>query len=204
MVPYYHSSIGLVVYWLGCWWVQVSAITLLGNNLRLVVCAHMPLSASNIIWYWSKGSDAPFVEGIQWFGIALSMHQSSLFICGFTLQPAVQHVVQRVVMFMNLWTIYKSNILNSYSQLYNQLDELCKWARPSTTFMTSLHHSKAAVWTVDSVACLIERIFKTFSSANCNRLYECLHDTDGCICNYNLTTSLTIDNPILNFWWQCL
>jgi len=50
------------------------------------------------------------------------------------------------------------------SRLYNRLGELCKWAQPSGAWAVQpdaydvirLTRSKAAVWTVDDVARLIE------------------------------------------------
>jgi len=38
--------------------VQILLDATLRNNLRQVVYTYVPLSPSNIIWYWSKGGDA--------------------------------------------------------------------------------------------------------------------------------------------------
>jgi len=69
----------------------------------------------------------------------------------YTLQPVVQPVVQPVG-----WTMQMRPAKR-------------RWSGPARTFMTSLRHSKAAVWTVDDVARSTEMNIQNIS---CSRLYN--------------------------------
>jgi len=78
------------------------------------------------------------------------------------IQPVVQPVVQLAV-----W-----NMLNAYNRLYNQLDKLCKWAQPSSTWAGQLEHLFIASQQVGCMeSSMIQWIFKTFQPARCTTSY---------------------------------
>ena len=71
---------------------------------------------------------------------------------------------------------------------------------PARTFMASLRHSKAAAWTVDDVARLIEWIFKTFPPTGCTtgcKVYT--HFDCSCSC-----TCLSLSLPVVLMFLFCL
>jgi len=76
-----------------------------------------------------------------------------------------------------------------------------RFSRLARTFMTSMYHKKAAVWTVHDAACLITWIFKTFRPVSCRtgckvyaQVYFCMQPQ--CLC------TIWQNMEIISFCWM--